>query len=306
MKARALLFALSALTIPSVARAHFVLTQPPNWLKQSTAGDPQKPGPCGGTGTKTNIVTTLHAGDTVHFDYTEAIVHGGHYRFALGLKGQADLPADPTVMARNGISISVPIQNPPVFPVLADGVNAHKASDITSGHKWTYDLKLPAGMTCDACVLQITQFMTDHGSNTGGNDGFFYHHCADVKILAAGVSADAGVAADAGTPDSGRGTGGGGSPTGGASGGGGSGTGGEVSTGGAMGTGGAVSTGGAKGGSGGATDPTGTEDTGGAGGSPSEPRKSAGGCSFGGGSAGGWLLLLALAGRRYFRYRARR
>jgi hypothetical protein len=232
----------------------------------------------------------------VHFDFTETVAHGGHYRIALGLKGQADLPLDPTVMAKNGISISVPIQNPPVFPVLADGVNPHNASDIRTPKKWTYDVKLPAGMTCDACVLQITQFMTDHGSNTGGNDGFFYHHCANVTIAAAGgttpdagVAVDSAVAVDSGT--TGGAGGGGGSDTGGAGGGGSGGVGG-TGTGGARATGG--STGGGTGGGGG------TEDTGGA----PPPKPSSGGCAVGGAGEGGLLCLLLLAG--YFRYRARR
>jgi hypothetical protein len=316
MKVRTLLpsfLGAAVVAFPFAASAHFVLNQPLSWQKQDALGDPQKKGPCGDAGTKTNAVTMLNAGDTVHFDFVEAIVHGGHYRIALGLKGQADLPLDPTVTAKNGVSISVPIQNPPVFPVLADGINPHNASDIASGKKWTYDVKLPAGMTCTQCVLQITQFMTDHGSNTGGNDGFFYHHCATVTILAAGAPADGGAPkADAGAAKAD-----GGSATGGASGasdaaadsapatGGSSGTGGS-----AGGTGGAQATGGATGGShgtGGAGETGGSggnEDTGGA---PPSGSKSSGGCDLGGAGSGGWLaLLLALGARRYFRYRARR
>jgi MYXO-CTERM domain-containing protein len=193
-------------------------------------------------------------------------------------------------MAKNGISISVPIQNPAVFPVLADGVNPHNASDIRTPKKWTYDVKLPAGMTCDACVLQITQFMTDHGSNTGGNDGFFYHHCANVTIAAAagidaGTPTDSAPAVDvAPATDS--------AATGGAGGTGGSGTGGARATGG--------SGGGGHSGTGGTTGTGGTEDTGGA----PPPKTSSGGCAVGGAGGGGLLVLLLLAG--YFRYRARR
>src|SRR4051812_15639254 len=176
---------------PSSAHAHFVLNMPASWQQQSGLGDPQKAGPCGNPGTPTKAVTTFHAGDTVHIDVNETIPHGGHYRVALGLKGQADLPADPTVVTKAGVSVSAPIQMPPQFPVLADGVNVHTGGAIMPGKKWTWDVKLPAGMTCAACVLQITEFMTDHGSNTGGNDGYFYHHCADI-IIQAGATPDAG------------------------------------------------------------------------------------------------------------------
>ena len=71
-----------------------------------------------------------------------------------------------------------------------------EAGNVRHEHEWKVwkDVKLPAGMTCTGCVLQVTQFMTDHGSNTGGNDGYFYHHCANVTILPA-------AAPDAGPPD---------------------------------------------------------------------------------------------------------
>ena len=201
MKVRVLLGTLVAMGgAPTAAFGHFVLDKPLSWQEQSVLGDPQKKGPCGDPGTATGAVTDFTAGATVHFELTETIPHGGHYRVALGLKGQADLPADPPVTARAGISVSAPIQNPPQFPVLADGLLVHTDSEISPGKRWTADVKLPAGMTCEKCVLQITQFMTDHGSNTGGNDGFFYHHCAVVNIKAA-VTPDAAPApADAAPP----------------------------------------------------------------------------------------------------------
>src|SRR5688572_11832928 len=187
MKVQVLLATLAAAGVPSVAFGHFVLEKPLSWQMQNSAGDPQKAGPCGEPGTKTGAVTEFNAGDTVRFEFVETIVHGGHYRVALGLKGQGDLPPDPPVTATNGISVSAPIQNPPQFPVLADGLHPHDGNAISAGKRWTADVKLPAGITCAECVLQITQFMTDHGSNTGGNDGFFYHHCAIVTIKAASV-----------------------------------------------------------------------------------------------------------------------
>src|SRR5262249_21201381 len=60
-------------------------------------------------------------------------------------------------------------------------------------------VKLPDGMLCTNCVLQVEQFMSNHGKNNPG--GCFYHHCAIVNITADGPQ-DAGVAMggdDAGT-----------------------------------------------------------------------------------------------------------
>ena len=114
-------------------------------------------------------MTPYRAGEVVHFVFKEIIAHGGHYRIALGLTGEGDIPADPPVTARAGISISAPIEEPPQFPVLADGIHRH---DGAPPAEWTFDVRLPANVTCDSCLLQITQFMTDHGSNTGQNDGF--------------------------------------------------------------------------------------------------------------------------------------
>jgi MYXO-CTERM domain-containing protein len=197
-----------------VARAHFILSEPPSFQAQNAFGDPQKAGPCGGNGTPTGAVTRYQAGAVVHFAFQETIPHGGHYRISLGMTGQGDLPPDPPVVARDGVSISAPIQDPPQFPVLADGVNPH--TSVAPGKMWTADVKLPANVTCDACLLQITQFMTDHGSNTGGNDGFFYHHCAAITIGAAaapgadagsGAPPDARAAADGSAPASGGGGG---------------------------------------------------------------------------------------------------
>jgi len=278
---------------PSFAHAHFVLNAPASWQVQNGLGDPQKAGPCGDPGTKTKAVTTFHAGETVHFDVDEMVPHGGHYRVALGLKGVADLPLDPKVVTKAGVSVSAPIENPPQFPVLADGVNLHTGDEIAPGKKWTWDVKLPAGMTCSGCILQVTEFMTDHGSNTGGNDGYFYHHCANVTILPA-LRPDAGLAADAAqSPDAADGPIES-RPDAAAR---------DAPIDGASGAGGFSGAGGGASGSGGSSgdDGQGTSGSGGAGGAPDAKRDS-GGCALAGGGPGGsallLLLLLALARRR--------
>jgi hypothetical protein len=92
--------------------------------------------------------------------------------------------------------------DPPVFPVLADGVLVHTAP--FSGPQ-SFDVQLPAGMTCDHCTLQIIQFMSNHVLNNPG--GCFYHHCAtvniqDVVVVDAGMSVDSGaMSVDSGGSD---------------------------------------------------------------------------------------------------------
>ena len=56
-------------------------------------------------------------------------MHPGHYRVALSTTGQGGLPADPAVTAVGSDACgSTVIQNPPVFPVLADGMLQHTAA----------------------------------------------------------------------------------------------------------------------------------------------------------------------------------
>jgi hypothetical protein len=43
------------------------------------------------------------------------------------------------------------------------------------------DIEIP-NINCPKCVLQVIQFMADHGLNREGD--YSYHHCADVAIAA--------------------------------------------------------------------------------------------------------------------------
>jgi MYXO-CTERM domain-containing protein len=187
-----------ALSLPSAARAHFVLQSPASWAEQAPLGDPQKSAPCGqadpGTApVETGMVTSYAPGDTVTVTINETVTHPGHYRVVLSTAGQAGLPADPPVVAGNTPCGSTEIQNPPVFPVLADGALVHTAA--FSGPQ-SFTFKIPSDVTCTSnCVLQVEEFMSDHGLNNPG--GCFYHHCANVTIRAGagtgGRSGDAGA-----------------------------------------------------------------------------------------------------------------
>jgi MYXO-CTERM domain-containing protein len=192
--------------VPAVARAHFALQAPPSATEQSGLGDPQKEPPCGGPpAVPTNMVTAFSSGDMVTVTVTETIFHPGHYRVALSTTGPGGLPADPPVTASaSDPCASTVIQNPPVFPVLADGMLPH-TSEFSGPQSFSF--RLPAGMTCASnCTLQVIQYMSAHGAPC------FYHHCANVTIQAGGGTGGTGGGTGGGTAGAGgaTGTGGGG------------------------------------------------------------------------------------------------
>jgi MYXO-CTERM domain-containing protein len=193
----------AAALVASPALAHFILQAPASWAEQATLGDPQKSAPCGQadpglTAAATGMVTAYAAGDTVTVTINETVTHPGHYRVVLSTTGQDGLPADPPVTAGSTPCGSTEIQNPPVFPVLADGMLVHTAA--FSGPQ-SFTFKLPSNVTCASnCVLQVAEFMSNHGLNVPG--GCFYHHCANITIAASG-GAGGGGGSDAGTGESG-------------------------------------------------------------------------------------------------------
>jgi uncharacterized protein (TIGR03382 family) len=190
---------------PGVARAHFLLNAPPSATEQDEFGSPQKSAPCGLTDSPTNpdqstptgVVTTVRTGSTLTVRIRETIFHPGHYRVALA-PTMAGLPANPTVTPGATPCGSTTIDATPDFPVLADGQLVHTSS--FGSQERSFDVQLPAGMTCTNCVLQVTQFMSNHDINNPG--GCFYHHCATITI------ADDAPLPDAGTGGGGDGDGG--------------------------------------------------------------------------------------------------
>jgi hypothetical protein len=198
------------LGLPLQARAHFVLDAPPNWQSQDFLGSPQKTPPCGTetAATPSGVVTPYFQGDTVTVTINETIPHPGHYRVVLGVNGQASLPADPVVTPGATPCGTTVIEAVPTFPALADGQLVHTAA--LSGMQ-SFTVKLPSNVTCTNCVLQVQEFMSNHGINVPG--GCWYHHCANISI-AARPAADAGSPVDAGTVvDAGAATDAGSTPT---------------------------------------------------------------------------------------------
>ncbi len=168
------------------SHAHFELLEPSASLVQDRLDDPQKLAPCGGTsanpGTSTNIVNQVRGGDMLHVKLRETIFHPGHYRIALA-RSAAELPPDPEVTTRDtpkgpwSVSAKIADTKP---PILADGLFAHtqKAAADTF---WETDVRVP-NINCDNCILQLVQFMSEHGHNKDGD--YSYHHCAVMRITA--------------------------------------------------------------------------------------------------------------------------
>ena len=177
----------AVLLVPALAAAHFLLMEPASWIVEDMRGDPQKLAPCGGTladpGKPTGAITKVQGGQKLHVKVNETIFHPGHYRIALATSRNA-LPPDPvyTMMEteKGPRSASAAIQNPPVPPVLADGLWPHMERP-EPGTLWETDVEIP-NITCERCTLQVIQVMLNHPGVREG--GFTYHHCADLAITA--------------------------------------------------------------------------------------------------------------------------
>lgn len=177
-----------ALLTPSSASPHFILFEPTNMLIQDEVGDPQKLAPCGGRsnnpGTPTNAISQARGGDMLHIKIREAIFHPGHYRVALAVNSQDELPPDPVTTTRETprgpFSVSATIDPNPKPPVLADGLFVHTERPAP-GSFHEADIRLP-NINCEKCTLQIIQWMGEHRLNEDGD--YSYHHCAALKITA--------------------------------------------------------------------------------------------------------------------------
>ncbi len=184
----------------ATASAHFGLTTPPS-VKPADKDGKGAP-PCGPDTTAAATPTAAQGGHDLDISLDETNTsHPGFYRIALSLHplseiyvgGQAEqgkfFPVDNVVKDKDGNilppgmstgvqSASAEFAANPVFPVLADHLFPH---DVAMPMKWVGKVKLP-NVNCDRCTLQVIEFMAQHGWNTGG--GYFYHHCAELKITA--------------------------------------------------------------------------------------------------------------------------
>ncbi|HSZ81004.1 MAG TPA: SCE4755 family polysaccharide monooxygenase-like protein [Polyangia bacterium] len=327
MRTLALASTIALLGLTSTAEAHFVLMTPlPSNPADSVAPDTSNnasgkgPPPCGPDATPSATPTAVQGGHTLHLDVKETTFHPGHYRIALA-GSRAGLPADPNVYDKNmtlldptkgnTTSDTATIENPAVFPVLADDVWDHTTPPTKD---WTLDLPIP-NMNCADCVLQLEQFMSQHPSNIGIG-GFFYHHCADLKITADPSMPIFTPGVDGGAPDAATSGSAGATGAAGASGSAGAGgEGGSTSTGsagsepaGSGGGAGATSTG-ASGATGTAGEPAGNAGASGgstAGSGGATTKSSGGGCSVAAQEMTGTAIPLAILGLGLFATRRRR
>jgi hypothetical protein len=189
-----LIAAIAVTSLSAVADAHFVLISPAASLVQNRLGDPQKIAPCGGVsanpgrgsaanpGVPSGAVTNVKGGTDLPLMVQESIFHPGHYRVALA-RTAAQLPPDPQVTVKETEkgprSATAVIQNPPVAPVLLDGIFAH-----TERPTQNFEAQIPIpNITCQNCVLQVIEFMADH-PGVAVDGGHSYHHCAVLNITA--------------------------------------------------------------------------------------------------------------------------
>lgn len=184
------------------ARAHFRLEAPASMTEQNDLGDPQKVYPCGGdAAVPTGDITAYTAGETITITIDETIYHPGHYRVSLAPNDPSELPPDPEVTPTpNDQCAMTEIMDPPVYPVIADGMIPH---DSPFDGQQSFEVTLPDDVSCENCTLQVVQFMSSHGAPC------FYYHCANISISPAEgttgepgtTSGDATSGSSGGTPD---------------------------------------------------------------------------------------------------------
>lgn len=249
----------TTLVISGDAFAHARLRTPTPRTNDDNLKDGVGGAPCGGK-PRTGTPARYTMGQTITVQWEETINHAGCFIIKLSPANDQNF----TMLA-----------NPP-----------HSAAGGVP-RQYSAQVKLPDGMTCNACTLQLIQVMNNTVPCPVVNipAGDSYYSCADVQIVAPPPP-------DAGTGGSGGGSAGG---AGGGSGGSGGSGGGDVAQGGGSGTAGGMAAG-----TGGGTQPAGTGG-GSAGGAASQEMDglSGGGLAEGGCSSAGALstvALMALAG----------
>jgi hypothetical protein len=175
----------AALSCPLPAEAHFILQSPaalstqPGGYNTPPYGGAQKSSPCGQADTgyaTTGATTTFNAGQMITISILETIYHPGNYRVAIA-PNMNMLPSAPTVTPMGGddCAVRAPVDTNPQLPILADGLFQHSTN--FNGTAQSAQIKLPDGYTCQNCVLQVIEYMKNHGAPC------YYYHCATVNIV---------------------------------------------------------------------------------------------------------------------------
>jgi hypothetical protein len=140
------------LLLPSLVLAHARLVSPPP--RTTSIG---KTPPCAGV-PRTSTPTVLTAGEQVEVDWVETVDHPGHYELAISTADDQDFVT--------------------LLGDIPDGAFAANATHRDYG-TW---LQVPP-TPCDACTLQLIQFMSDHPPGSQ-----YYYSCADIRIVAAATT----------------------------------------------------------------------------------------------------------------------
>ncbi len=182
--------------------AHIKLTAPESFQVADFTGSPQKLEPCGGEGEATYAVTTVEAGSQLTVSWKETIYHPGHFRLSIAQRAD-EFSTPEAVLDRGGNNCaSAPIESNPAYPTLVDGLFTHTSAG--SG-EWSTTVTVP-DMSCDRCVLQLLQFMSEHAPPC------YYYQCAHLKIVPPDSGEELGVHYVGGEPPKGCGCSGGGLP----------------------------------------------------------------------------------------------
>ncbi|MCA9586247.1 MAG: lytic polysaccharide monooxygenase, partial [Myxococcales bacterium] len=150
-------FALLASAVPATASAHTLLTSPPPRDEGQAGADAHKTGPCGGIARTAKRTVYRTPGAMVPITWKETISHRGCFQIWLSND-------DDKTFTKLG-----------QFDDPAGG----------AGMSYTQNVKLPDGLTCQNCTLQIRQLMinmacaADQQSLAAGDT---YFSCADVSI----------------------------------------------------------------------------------------------------------------------------
>jgi hypothetical protein len=184
---------IALLGLCGTAEAHFILMMPPQ-VNTADASQGKGSPPCGPDTGMAATPTTAQGGHPLMIKLNETVPHDGFYRVALAISSRTEIPVDNVVYnaagmvlppsgATKGTSDHADFEMTPVFPVLADHLFVHVG---TGAMTFMGSVMLP-NVNCDRCILQVIEFMHPHGFNTsvpGPGGGYFYHHCAELKITA--------------------------------------------------------------------------------------------------------------------------
>lgn len=152
-----LLAAAFVLAAPLTATAHVLLLDPPPRNDRDDLKPPQNPGPCGNVPRTTTFVQ-YEPGATIDVQFKETIDHTGCFQIGFSELGDQS------------------------FKVLAQQVD----TGGTKGTTYTMKVKLPDGVTCKACTLQLRQQMSGVAACPTDLDeepiASTYYSCADIRV----------------------------------------------------------------------------------------------------------------------------